>query len=125
MADCFSLGSWNTAPPSPLLLEVPAVHTMQFDEEVLEAIYTGDHAAALDLFSSCLASCVSQVDHTEAALLRRNCARLYLLLQQPDAALHLCHHDWQVDPEDVRTERLRQVARTMIIEQELNGGLHS
>ena len=94
---------------------------MQFDQEVLEAIYTNDHAAALDLFSSCLASCVSQADRAEAALLRRNCARLHLLLQQPDDALRLCNQDWTVDPEDVRTEKLRQAARMMIIKQELGG----
>ena len=121
LADCYSLGSWHNAAPSPLLLEVPDVKTMQFDQEVLEAIYTADHAAALELFSSCLAFCASQVDRTETALLRRNCTRLHLLLQQPDDALRLCHQDWTVDPEDVRTERLHQAARMMIIKQERGG----
>ena len=110
LPDCFSLGSWDTAAPSSLLLEVPSVHTMQFGQEVLAAIYSGDHAAALEIFSSHLASCESQVDHTEVALLRRNCARLHLRLHQPDEALALCNLNWQVDNEDVRTERLRHLA---------------
>ena len=110
LPDCFSLGSWDTAAPSSLLLEVPSVHTMQFGQEVLAAIYSGDHAAALEIFSSHLASCESQVDHTEVALLRRNCARLHLRLHQPDEALALCNLNWQVDSEDVRTERLRHLA---------------
>ena len=110
LPDCFSLGSWDTAAPSSLLLEVPSVHTMQFGQEVLAAIYSGDHAAALEIFSSHLASCESQVDRTEVALLRRNCARLHLRLHQPDEALALCNLNWQVDNEDVRTERLRHLA---------------
>ena len=83
---------------------------MQFEQEVLAAIYSGDQAEALEIFSSCLASCASQVDHTEVALLRRNCARLHLLLHQPGEALTLCNLNWQVDNEDVRTERLRHLA---------------
>ena len=54
VADCYSLNSWDTAAPSPLRLEVPSKHTLlvqggQFDKELLEAIDTGDHAAALDI----------------------------------------------------------------------------
>ena len=114
VADCFSLSSWDIAAPSPLLLEVPSEHTMQFDEELLQAIHNGDHAAALEIFSFSLSSRKSQIDYTEAALLRRNCTRLYILLDLPEAALDVSQQDWDRDPEDTRNERLRDAATAMI-----------
>ena len=113
VTDVYSLTSWDTAAPSPLLLEVPSVHTMQLDEDLLVAIDTGNHAAALNIFSVS-PTYESQIDCTEAALLRRNCARLYILLDLAEPALDVSQQDWDRDPEDVRNERLRDAATAMI-----------
>ena len=114
MADCYSISSWDTGAPSPLLLEVPSENAMQFDEELPQAIHNGEHAAALEIFSFFLSSRKSQIDYTEAALLRRNCARLYILLDLAEPALDVSQQDWDRDPEDVRNERLRDAATAMI-----------
>ena len=114
VADCYSISSWDTGAPSPLLLEVPSENAMQFDEELPQAIHNGEHAAALEIFSFFLSSRESQIDSTEAALLRRNCTRLYILLDIPEAALDVSQQDWDRDPEDTRNERLRDAATAMI-----------
>ena len=132
---CLEIGNWNVlpwgaAPPRriPLRLEVPDVNILQFahDEydwdDVLEAVSSldckSDQISALKLFSDLLNTEVSGMDHTQAALLRRNCARLHILLHQPTQALDLCNLNFQVDGEDVRTERISRRACSAIKELE-------
>jgi hypothetical protein len=97
----------------------------EFDwEDVLDAVYSmgckSDQISALKLFSDILNSQASNMNHTQAALLRRNCARLHLVLHQPAEALALCNLNYQVNNKDVRTERLRRRAKSAI--NELEGG---
>ena len=111
-------------------LEVPDLNILRFAQEeydwddVLEAVSTldckGDQISALKLFSDLLNSEVSGMDHTQAALLRRNCARLHILLHQPAEALALCTLNFQVDGEDVQTKRISRRACNAI--KELEGG---
>ena len=57
---------------------------------------------------------VSHGEEDQAALLRRNCARLYILLDLAEPALDVSQQDWDRDPEEVRNERLRDAATAMI-----------
>ena len=107
-----SLGS--VAQPPPLALETadPTAINPQLLVAIQKAMEEKLYEDALAFHACCLSE--PRADQNQVALLRRNCARLHLLQQNPQEALSLCNQILSADSEDVLALQLEAETRRML-----------
>jgi len=110
-----ALHSLGLAPQPPhLALEQadPTAINPQLLVAIQKAMEEKLYEDALAFHACCLSE--PRADQNQVALLRRNCARLHLLQQNPQEALSLCNQILSADSEDVLAIQLEAETRRML-----------
>merc|ERR1719209_107636 len=107
-----SLGLASQPPPLALEQADPTAINPQLRVAIQKAMEEKLYEDALAFHACCLSE--PRADQHQVALLRRNCARLHLLQQNPQEALSLCNQILSADSEDVLAIQLEAETRRML-----------